>query len=256
MGPAESTRSLRETKKLRTRANIIEAVLTLASGEGLEVTTVSAIAAEADIGLRTFFRFFPSKEDAVVAPEAELFQGVLDSLGDVQPNEVLGTAISRAFDTAVGRLDASWWDQFKRAARLVESSHSANAAAVLLCARTRERLHEVLRDSLQEDQDHVIELALEGVLSGWHLARRDWIADGGEDPAVLLALVQRNMRTLEEQPLAGIGFGELVMAAESDPRAYDAGSSIGCPVPRGLPSPVFDARSSSAWAEGDPGSVS
>lgn len=204
MGPANRTTSLRETKKRRTRATIIDAVLTLGTDNGLETTTIAAIAAEADIGPRTFFRFFPTKEAAVVAPEQELFQNVLDSLVDIEPTEVLGTAVSRAFDAALGQLDTAWQHRFRRAAQLLESSPSANAAAMVLCTRTHEQLHAILRDSLEEAPRYVVELALEGVLSGWRLARRDWIAEDNADPARLNALIRRNMLTLAERPVAGL----------------------------------------------------
>ncbi|WP_253859231.1 TetR/AcrR family transcriptional regulator [Prauserella alba] len=206
MSPANPASNLRETKKHRTRGRIIDAVLRLGTDDGLEATTIAAIAAEADIGPRTFFRFFPTKEAAVVAPEEELFRNLLDALGDVGPTELLGTAFSRAFDIALGRLDTSWRHRFRGAAQLLESSPSANAAAMVLCARTREQLHAILRDSLQEAPQHVIELALEGVLSAWRLARRDWIAEGSTDPARLHALIRRNMQTLEERPLAELTF--------------------------------------------------
>lgn len=207
---ADPTTSLRETKKQRTRANIIDAVLTLGSERGLEETTVAAIAAEAEIGLRTFFRFFPSKEEAVVAPEGELFQSLLDSLSNSSPHQTLGTAISHAFEAAMGHPDAPWWDRFRRAAYLLENSPSANASAVLLCTRTREQLHAILRDSLQETREHVIELALEGIMHAWRLARRDWIAAGGTEPTDLQALIRRNIRTLEERPLAGLRYSGTV----------------------------------------------
>ena len=198
--------NLREAKKQRTRASIIDAVLTLGTAKGLEATTIGAIAAKAEIGPRTFFRFFPTKEDAVVAPEAELFQSLLDALSDAQPNETLGTAASQAFDEALDRCEASGWERFRCSALLLESCPSANAAAMALCARTREQLHTILRSSFRETPGYVIELALEGVLSAWRLARRDWIADGGTGQAELRTLLRRNLRTLDEQPLAGLRF--------------------------------------------------
>ncbi|MEU3271035.1 TetR family transcriptional regulator [Saccharomonospora sp. NPDC006951] len=57
----------RERKKLATRAAVQEAAVRLAVRFGVENVTVEQIAAEADIALRTFFNYFPSKEHALVA---------------------------------------------------------------------------------------------------------------------------------------------------------------------------------------------
>lgn len=57
----------RERKKQATRAALREAALRLSLRHGVENVTVEQIAEEADIALRTFFNYFSSKEEAVVA---------------------------------------------------------------------------------------------------------------------------------------------------------------------------------------------
>jgi AcrR family transcriptional regulator len=63
----EHALGLRERKKARTRATLIDAAVELCDRQGFERTTVDQIAAIADVSPRTFSRYFATKDAIAVA---------------------------------------------------------------------------------------------------------------------------------------------------------------------------------------------
>jgi AcrR family transcriptional regulator len=86
MTPA-SDDSLRERKKRRTRASLIEAAADLFLRQGYDATTVDQIAAVVDVSPRTFSRYFPTKGSIVVAITGDMDGYIAAALRD-QPRDV------------------------------------------------------------------------------------------------------------------------------------------------------------------------
>ena len=71
---------LRELKKQRTRATLVDVAARLCAEQGYEKTTVDQIAAVAEVSPRTFSRYFPNKEAVIAALMEEISEQVAAAL--------------------------------------------------------------------------------------------------------------------------------------------------------------------------------
>ena len=86
-GRGEQALGLRERKKLRTRATLIDAAVELCERQGFDNTTVDQIAAIADVSPRTFSRYFATKDAIALALVDEVLDKTAVEL-DRQPAEL------------------------------------------------------------------------------------------------------------------------------------------------------------------------
>lgn len=100
---------LRQRRKAETWTALHEAAASLALQRGVEPTTVEAIAESAGVSPRTFFNYFPAKEDAILGLREPVLEpgqlsGISTSGGDLvgQVSRLLVT-VAR---TAIGDTDA------------------------------------------------------------------------------------------------------------------------------------------------------
>ena len=91
---------LRERKKEQTRRAIEDAAFRLFAERGFQATTVADIAEAADVAPRTFFAYFPSKEDVLFADFDETSEALAARLRDRPPGETTFDAL-RAWITGL-----------------------------------------------------------------------------------------------------------------------------------------------------------
>ncbi len=76
MGMADPKLGRREAKKQCTRQAIVQSAKVLFSKNGFSATTIAQIAEAANVSERTFFRYFPSKEDLLLEDTINLLAEV------------------------------------------------------------------------------------------------------------------------------------------------------------------------------------
>ncbi len=121
---------LRERKKRRTRRALTDAALRLFAENGYDNTTVADIAAAAEVSARTFFSYFPSKEDILLADadeRIELIRDVIDRLPAGTPPHV---AIRAMLDAVFAESGAMVADNRQLRAALVLERPELRAKAL------------------------------------------------------------------------------------------------------------------------------
>ena len=95
----------RERKQRDTKNRIAETGLRLFLANGFDTTTLDQIAEEVGISRRTFFSYFKSKDDILLAWHAASWQGFLSELLKVPPENPPLYAVSKNFIKNVSRID-------------------------------------------------------------------------------------------------------------------------------------------------------
>jgi len=102
-----SSLSLRQRKKDATHQAITDAAWELFAEKGYEETSVNDIAERANVAPRTFFRYFPTKEDVIYPEFEEMLQRVRDEFFRRPPDEPLMTSLITSMQTMTDTMTAS-----------------------------------------------------------------------------------------------------------------------------------------------------
>ena len=107
--------TLRERKRLATRAALLDAGRTLFEKEGFDKTSVDDIAAAALISKFTFYNFFDSKDALLTALHLEIFQSLAQDSGELIGKDV---CVADVFVDRVSKM-AEWYEQNKGLTRVI-----------------------------------------------------------------------------------------------------------------------------------------
>jgi AcrR family transcriptional regulator len=178
--------TLRQRNRERTSEEIATAAFSLFAERGFDATTVEQIAASAGVSTRTFFRYFPTKEDVVFGDHAAAVARLRAALAEVDPSGSPLRRVRRAI-LATQNPDGRREREMVRA-RLVEEVPAVRARFYRLIEDFEDAVVEALERDLGPDEGagdwaRVVAGATFGALRG---ARRAAGLRSGADPRRLV----------------------------------------------------------------------
>lgn len=158
--------SLRDRKRARTRQALIDAATDLFERNGYDETTIADIAAAAEIGTRTFFSYFASKEELVFPDAESRVQALLDALAnrapDDRPIDLLIRVLSdggEVSDDIIGKLTPLRM-------RLLQTVPAVQGRALQIQFNAERRIAGILAEAFPGELDDVTARALTGAFAG------------------------------------------------------------------------------------------
>lgn len=186
--------TLRERKRARTRQAIVDAAADLIERNGYEGTTVADIAAAAEIGTRTFFSYFASKEEVLFPESDDRVRATLDAIATRGPSEGPAAVLVRALRST----GAQGSDLTNRAARLrlslIRDVPAVRGRGLQIQLDAQREIARHLAAAYPDDLDPVSAGALAGALIGAVTGALSVVFDDparSDDPESLRAAIER-----------------------------------------------------------------
>ncbi|MFC3965171.1 TetR family transcriptional regulator [Nocardia jiangsuensis] len=192
---------LRARRRNATRIEIRAAALTLFEHQGAERTTVEEIAAAAGISQRTFFRYFPTKEECVLF-DVYGFEAALDHcLATADPATLTLADVEAAFAAVIASIGADEQSEVaattRRIRRLVATDASLSRAAVARHADCTQRSLAPIDGRCSPTDRARLRMILQVAQIALHLAFEEWVeADAGAGLAAIHDTVCARLRAL------------------------------------------------------------
>lgn len=197
----EPTLDLRERRRRETHAEISEAALSLFEQQGVENTTVDDIAAAAGISPRTFFRYFDTKEQAVLTLHRRFDEAIDNWLSDMSATTPLLEQIESIYSQVIDEIEHyhhQTADRLLRVRRVMLTSPDLRLAAIRIQHARSEQIVLRIAEKLPADpQTARIAFELAGI--ALRLAFDDWAShiEAGE-PVKLPELFDQTRRKIRD----------------------------------------------------------
>jgi AcrR family transcriptional regulator len=204
MGDLQSP-TLRERNKARARAEIADAALRLFFERGFEAVTVDDIVIAAGVSRRTFFRYFETKEDALLADYPELNARLWEALDATEPNNAMQTIRSGLHGVADWYLERS--DAVLARSKVIrETSMNVAARNLEFLTQWERRVAHAVAEQLGADAGDLLPRTAAAMIVGaFRAALTQWVRSScGEDLHALtdqaLDLIEHGLQPALSRP--------------------------------------------------------
>ncbi len=173
---------LRERKKRERRRCIEDAAIELFEKNGFDGTTIEEIAAAADIAPRTFFSYFPTKEDVVLADYSTRLRRIIAVLVERPESEPPWDALRTSFVEVAADYEAAREDLVRRFT-IMAANATVYARSLQLQAGWEDALAEVLHERANYNaEDLESRLLASTALACMRSSLRHWLLTGYDTP--------------------------------------------------------------------------
>jgi AcrR family transcriptional regulator len=179
--PAPVVTGRRAQRKASTRAAITASAQRLIGRRGFDAVTVGDIAVAAEVSHRTFYRYFSSKEDALLADFQDFLDDFVALVAARPTDEHPVDSLVRTLDTIALALPVDA-DQFNWVYELVESEPALGGVQHRLLVGAQDRLTNLFAQRLGVSP-HSLEprLFASGATASWQAAVRTWVVLPAEE---------------------------------------------------------------------------
>ncbi|NKZ00922.1 TetR/AcrR family transcriptional regulator [Nocardiopsis alborubida] len=173
----ESALPLRERKKLRTRRVLADTALRMFLEQGFDETTLDDLVATAEVSVRTFFRYYSSKEEVAMAAEGELWEAYAAEVERVSVTGPLLSLLRDCYADALRGLPDDWTGRYLATRKLVAHNPALNAHHAGAVQALRVRLTELLEKATGADSraDVRLRLVSEMALAAVRYGSMNWV---------------------------------------------------------------------------------
>ena len=190
--------SLRDRKRARTRQALVDAAIDLFNRDGYEQTTIADIAAAAEVGSRTFFNYFASKEELLFPESDARVQAAIEAIAERGPQDGPTDVLLRALQTIGAAGDASGGDMAGGLAglrlRLIRTIPAVRGRALQVQLEAQREIARHLFQAFPDTLDEVSAAAVTGAFVGAITAALQVLledSDRPDDPAEFHRVLRR-----------------------------------------------------------------